>query len=217
MHSATILQHLFASWSGFAALLATLILVRILAPVIQLRRLDAMRVPSALRGLDPATYRHFPDLQVPLPDGRGTLRIEHIVVSPFGIFMIDTTQRRGHSHQFTRGPEWFLRVLHRRNGFLDLMLDQRARVDALMKFLKLPDPPFRPVVVCLRGCAMQAASPEIVPADSLIHWIRQHKVTILDPRMVARSLARLEGLQETLHRETAEKPQLHALHVRQAV
>lgn len=217
MHTATMLQSLFASWYGLAALLGSLALVRILAPVFQLRRLDSMRVPSALRGLDPATYRHFPDLQVPLPHGGGTLRIEHVVVSPYGIFVIETTHRRGHAHRFTRGPQWFQRFLLRRSSFHDVLENHRAKVDAMMGFLKLPDPPFHPVLVCLRGCAVQTPPTGVVPADSLIHWIRQRKVTILDPSMVARSAARLDGLQESLHRDAAEKPQLHALHVRQAV
>lgn len=217
MDTASIHQLLFTSWPGFAALLVILALVKILAPAFFRKQLGEMRVVSALRGLDTATYHHFHDLELPHPTGQGSVRIEHVVVSPYGVFVVGTTRRRGWITGTAHEPEWIQRLHFRRSRFQNPLQPQRDKVDALMQFLRLPDPPFHPLLVFTRDCAFKNPQPGIVLRDSLISTIRRHTVTMLDAAMVRRAVSRLADLQESLNREAAEKPQLHALHVRQAV
>jgi restriction system protein len=216
MHTATILQLLFASWPGFASLLVLSALVRFLAPVFLKDHLGGMRVLSALRGLDTATYRHFQDLHLPNPAGRGTTRIEQVVVSPFGIIVIGTTRRHAWILDAEQQWPWVRRILHHRNRFHDPLLQHRIKVDALARFLNLPDPPFLPLVVFTRDCVFRTPRPGAVPAHDLVHWIRSHKVTLLDPSMVRRAVSRLAEHQDSLNLKATEKPQLHSLHVRPA-
>lgn len=49
-----------------------------------------------LNRLDPKTHRVFHDLVIPRPDGKGTTQIDHVVVSLFGIFVIETKNYQGH-------------------------------------------------------------------------------------------------------------------------
>ena len=50
---------------------------------------------GALKRLDPKIYRVFNDVVLPRPDGKGTTQIDHVVVSPFGIFVIETKNYGG--------------------------------------------------------------------------------------------------------------------------
>ena len=215
MQSATILQPLFASWPGFTALLVLPVIVRILAPGLFKRHLGEMRVLSALRGLDPATYRHFHNLELPHPAGSGTLCIPHVVVSPFGIFAISACRHRGRLDGSSPCPKWLPRLhqRHHRNP-----LDQnQLHVDALMNFLRIPEPPFHPVIVFMGGSGFKFPLSGVVQADSLIPWLRRHTVTMLDSSMLSRAVSRLEQQQDSLKREAVDdKLQLHTLHVRHA-
>lgn len=191
-------------WSGFTSLFSR-------------NGFGEMRVLSALRGLDPAAYRHFHNLDLPHPTERGTLRIEHVVVSQFGVFVIKTTKRRGWISGFEHDPEWVQLVHRRRNRIQNPLLQNRVMVDALMKFLKLPDPAFLPMVVFLRDCQFKSPLPGTVVHSHLVPWIRRHTVTLLDAHAAARAVSSLEAHQNPLNPEAAGKLQLHTLHVRQAV
>jgi hypothetical protein len=87
----------------------------------------------------------------------------------------------------------------------------------LMKFLILPDPPFHPVVAFPQICEFKNPHPAIIPCDSLIAWIRRRRVTMLDSSMLRKAASRLEAHEESRERKSAAAPQLHVLHVRQAV
>lgn len=215
MDNTTKLQLLFASWPVIAALLVLLVIAKVLIWSSIRRHYGELRILSALRGLDPATYRHFPNLQLPHPTERGNLRIPHVVVSPFGIFVIDTSRHRGRITGSEHRPEWIQRLHFRRCLFNNPLHQNRLHVDALMNFLRLPDPPFHPVVVFTGNCEFKSPLPGIVLADGLFPWIRRHTVTMLDPGMVARSATLLTELQNALNRPTEPAP--HSLHVRQAV
>lgn len=45
--------------------------------------------------LDPEHYRTLGDIYLPRPDGMGTTQIDHIVISQFGIFVIETKNYTG--------------------------------------------------------------------------------------------------------------------------
>jgi restriction system protein len=50
---------------------------------------------AVLRRLDSRLYRVFHDLYLPRPDGKGTTQIDHVVVSRYGIFVIETKNMTG--------------------------------------------------------------------------------------------------------------------------
>lgn len=206
---------LLAGWPGLALLLAFLFLFKTLLILSSRRRYREMRVMSALRGLDPAVYRHFPDLRLPHPDESKPIRIPHTVVSPYGIFVLDLQARRGAIFGTEYDSHWTQRLRFRNHRFLNPLHRNRMQVESLMSYLDLPDPPFRPVVVFTNDCVLETPHPNAVPIEQLRSWIRRHKVTQLDPSMVARADARLADLQEALNRTTETQP--HELHVTQAV
>ena len=53
---------------------------------------------GAFRQLDPEAYRCFSDLYLPRAEGDGLTQVCHAVVSPFGIFVIETKRQTGAIH-----------------------------------------------------------------------------------------------------------------------
>jgi hypothetical protein len=217
MHTATTLQPLLATWPGIAALLALTALVKIIARVFFNDRFSEMRVLSSLRGLDPARYRHFHNLHLPHPTTPGTIRIEHVVVSQTGIFVIETTRRRGWISGTEHEPEW-VQLFHRqRRHFQNPLKRNEVMVSALAQILTLPDSAFHPVHVFLRDCDLKPTVPGILLHDSLIPWIRRQKEILLDPHSVGRAISNLEAHQHPDSHGAVSKIQLHTLHIREAV
>lgn len=215
MHPATLVPTLLAGWPGFVALLLCLVLAKLCLHLSSRRRYREMRVLSALRGLDTATYRYFPGLRLPHPAERRPVRIPHVVVSAYGIFVIDTSPRRGSIFGSEYDARWTQRLRFHTRRFANPLRRSRIHVEALMTYLDLPDPPFRPLVVFTHPCILETPHPDVVPTDQLIPWIRRQKITILDSSMVARADARLSDLHHALNRPT--ETQAHELHVTQAV
>jgi len=63
-------------------------------------------VNRGLRNFDPSRYRHFHGLYLPRPDGKGTTQIDHIVVSRYGIFVIETKNYRGWIFGSEKQRDW---------------------------------------------------------------------------------------------------------------
>ncbi|MEO5913818.1 MAG: nuclease-related domain-containing protein [Luteolibacter sp.] len=91
-----LLQPLLSNLPIIAAFLVLLVAVKLLgSPAFKGWLGEMMVIRFGLRKLDPALYQTFHDLYLPRPDGQGSTQIDHVVVSPFGIFVIETKNYRG--------------------------------------------------------------------------------------------------------------------------
>ena len=66
------------------------------------------------RRLDASIYHVLDDIYLPLDDG-STTQIDHVVVSPFGVFVIETKTYKGWIFGNPRDAQW-TQVLHRRKS-----------------------------------------------------------------------------------------------------
>jgi len=75
-----------------------------------------------LNKLDRKQYAVFHDLYLPRPDGKGTAQIDHVVVSPFGIFVIETKNMAGWIFGDERSRQWTQSIYG--NQTLEALLSQ---------------------------------------------------------------------------------------------
>lgn len=92
---------LLANWLSFLGLFVIFIIVKILSS-------PRFKGSSGERGvrldwpfLIPPSITQFHDLYVLRPDGQGSTQIDHVVISPFGIFVIETKNYKGWITVFT--------------------------------------------------------------------------------------------------------------------
>ena len=89
------LDPLLANWYLLLPLIFIGILFKILKSPIFKGWFGEKMINRGLRKLDPTQYQLFHDLYLPHPTETGTTQIDHVVVSPFGIFVIETKNYRG--------------------------------------------------------------------------------------------------------------------------
>jgi restriction system protein len=212
-----LLNPILANWPGFAVLLGFNVLFKFLAsPTIKGRIGEATVNFAVLNKLDPKLYRHFHDLHLPHPDGHGTTQIDHVVVSPFGIFVIETKNYKGWIFGSEKQREWTQQIYRRKNRFQNPLHQNALHVRSLMAFLGLPGKYFRPVV-CFSGDAeFKTPMPDNVLNRGLRSWIDQHTVAVLDANAWQQAGSRLDELSRSTDRREAARNHLAILKSRHA-
>lgn len=122
---------------------------------------------SFLGKLDPAIYRCHHDLYLPRPDGKGTTQVDHVVVSEFGLFVIETKNLSGWIFGRAGDASWTQQVYRKRQRFQNPLHQNKLHVRALQKYLALPASVFYPVV----WMAGDAVFSRCLPGSSLPGWL----------------------------------------------
>lgn len=100
-----------------------------------------------LRRLDEEKYIVVNDVMIPTNDG-GTTQIDHIVVSNFGIFVIETKNYKGWIFGNEHNKYWTQVIYHQKNKFYNPVLQNKGHVKALKNLLEnKPDLYYIPIVV----------------------------------------------------------------------
>ncbi|MBL8755270.1 MAG: NERD domain-containing protein [Planctomycetes bacterium] len=127
-----------------------------------------------------------------IPSGTGTTEIDHVIVSEFGIFVVETKYWSG----WFFGTEWdkhWTRVHFRSKRQVPNPLHQNyGHVMALSELLGMPPERFRPLVA-IRGATFKTALPQGVVAGGYAKHVRRPRDPDLDPAEVAGVLAVLRS------------------------
>lgn len=211
------LQPFLSNWHFFASLLALLILLKIFAsPAFKGWLGEALVIRAGLKKLDPSSYRHFHDLYLPRPDGQGSTQIDHVVVSPYGIFVIETKNYRGWIFGSEKQKQWTQQIHRHKNRFQNPLHQNKLHVRALMDFLELPGEKFSPLVFFIGNAQFKTEMPDNVLNHGLVRWIKNHTTPRLAPSQFEQIASRLDHLDRTTNRRTAARLHLQAMKKRQA-
>lgn len=156
---------------------------------------EALVNQLTFRKLDAQLYRGFSDVYLPRADGDGTTQVDHVVVSPFGIFVIETKNYAGWIYGAEHQARWtqtFSRF--RKHAFQNPIWQNKAHIRALAEFLHLPEAVFHNVVFFCGECTFKTAMPEDVINTSLSGCIKRKQERLLQPEQVAAANEALAGL-----------------------
>lgn len=207
---------LIAQLPIFAALFVLWFLFKILAGPVSKGWLGENMVNRGLKQLDPALYRTFGDIYLRRPDGKGSTQIDHIVVSPFGIFVIETKNYKGWIFGSEKQAQWTQQIYKAKHRFQNPLHQNLLHVRALKQFLGLPDDRFHPVVMFIGDTQLKTPLPGNVLNCGLLPWIRNHTARILDSAAVQQVNAHLEELNRSTDRKAAARDHVKALNSRLA-
>jgi hypothetical protein len=209
-----LLDSLLPRWHLFAILFIVWAVFKLLGTPAVKGWLGEWMVNCSLKRLDPSLYRHFHDLYLPHPTEAGTTQIDHVLVSPFGIFVIETKNYRGWIFGSEKQREWTQQIYRRKSRFQNPLHQNKLHVRALMAFLALPEDHFKPVVFFIGNSEFKTPMPPNVLSRDLTPWIKRHKETCLDPASTENSITLLEELNRATDRRTASLKHLAALQAR---
>ncbi|MCW1913981.1 NERD domain-containing protein [Luteolibacter sp. GHJ8] len=160
-------------------------------------------VARDLRDLDPFAYRVFHDLYLPRPDGRGTTQVDHIVVSRFGIFVIETKNYAGWIFGGARQKMWTQSIFGRNTQFPNPLHQNHLHVLALQGFLGLPLRNFHSIVFFLDG-DFRTEMPENVLCSDLCGWIGARQMPLMSEELLRDTVRKVEELVRVTNRGSAK-------------
>ena len=129
--------------------------------------------------LDRGIYRLIKN--VTLPVGDGTTQIDQLVISPYGIFVIETKNMKGWIFGSPNQAQWTLQIYRYKKKFQNPLRQNYAHVKAVRKLLGLEPHQVYNVVVFVGGCTLKTPMPaEVVRGVfALSKFIKSKRIPVL--------------------------------------
>ncbi|MFC5919819.1 NERD domain-containing protein [Neisseria weixii] len=130
---------------------------------------------QVLSKLDTARYRYFHNLIVPI-DG-GSTQIDNIVISPYGIFVIEAKYFQGWIFGAPNQPRWTHTLPSgSKFSFQNPLRQNYKHIKALSKLLGLSDKEFHSIVAFThRNCQLKTTFPEnVCLVSDFIPYVQKH-------------------------------------------
>ena len=144
------------------------------------------------KDLDEETYIEFHDLII--PSRSGTTQIDHIYVSIFGIFVIETKNYTGWIFGSEKQSKWTQVVYKQKHYFQNPLRQNYAHIKALSELLKLPEEKFHSMVVFLGDCKLKTQMPpNVCRIRQAASYIRRFQTTLLLPQEIEAATAVLSS------------------------
>jgi hypothetical protein len=140
-------------------------------------------------GLDANVYRRVHDLV--LPSQGGSTQIDHVLVSVYGIFVIETKNMKGWIFGDERSPQWTQSIFGNKSRFQNPLRQNYRHAKTLAEFLGVPDDVLRPVVFFVGDCEFKTPMPPNVLARRLCKYVQSYREQVLTPEEAGDILARL--------------------------
>ena len=150
------------------------------------------RVASILSSL-PECYYSFNDVYLKQDDM--FVQIDHVVISVYGIFVIETKNYTGWIYGTDTSERWTKNMYGTKYYFQNPLRQNYSHVKTLQRMFGLSIDKFVPVVVFLRGATLKCDTQGMVIYSSqLKHFIRSHAAQILSVSDVERLVKALSLL-----------------------
>lgn len=135
------------------------------------------------KDLDEETYIEFHDLII--PSRSGTTQIDHVYVSVFGIFVIETKNYTGWIFGSEKQSKWTQVVYKQKHYFQNPLRQNYAHIKALSELLQLPEEKFHSMVVFLGDCELKTQMPpNVCRIRQAASYIRRFQTTLLLPQEI---------------------------------
>lgn len=121
-------------------------------------------VAARLRAKLPEAYIVLNDLYLPLPDGT-TTQIDHVVVSQYGIFVVETKTYSGWIFGDEKSAKWSQSIYRKKSSFQNPIRQNYKHICALADNLGIDKSYFHNVVVFRGGCTFKTEMPNGVVYD----------------------------------------------------
>lgn len=143
--------------------------------------------------LDSNIYREFSDVTIFTDDG--TTQIDHIYVSPFGIFVVETKNLRGWIFGGKNQAQWTQIIYKKKSKFQNPLRQNYKHIKSLESALRLPLNAFKSVVVFTGDCTFKTEMPdEICTRSDLIDYIRSIDTRILSDSQIIKICAQINSI-----------------------
>nr|WP_174863555.1 nuclease-related domain-containing protein [Comamonas jiangduensis] len=166
--------------------------------------------------LDAQHYHCAHNITLRRQDG-STTQIDHVVISPYGVFVLETKHLRGWIFGGEKQRTWTQTIYRHRTSFPSPLHQNWGHIKALEELLQLPLQHLHSVGVFTGDCQFKTAMPaHVTQGRAVTALIRSYREEVLDTPAVAQLVSalshqRLEPMRSTHKAHVAQLQQRHAL------
>ncbi len=126
----------------------------------------------------------------------GTTQIDHIVVSQYGVFIIETKNYKGWIFGNEHSKTWTQSIYGKKNTFQNPLHQNYKHVKVLQKLLNLSDEKLFSVVVFVGESTFKTDMPNnVLYPLGLLKYIKSHQTVLFTPREMWRAVEQIEDAQ----------------------
>lgn len=152
------------------------------------------------RGLS-EEYMILNDVYLPLPDGT-TTQIDHVVVSQYGVFVVETKNYSGWIFADEKSAQWTQTLRNTKSRFQNPMRQNFRHICALAENLGIDRSYFHGVVVFSNNCTFKTDMPNgVVYVSGVAEFIRGFTTTRIKPVQVPEVESVIRAWQATVTEE----------------
>ncbi len=183
-------------FKGFSSVLTPEV-IRMLAPLLVLGLLIKIYKLPAVKGwcgerfvqllfrihLPKTVYRVYHDITLPTEDG--TTQIDHIIVSAYGIFCVETKNMRGWIFGSERQAMWTQQIFRHKQKFQNPLRQNYKHTETLRTLLGLPKDSVKSVVVFVGDSTFKTnMPPNVTYCKVCTDYILRFQETIFSPEQL---------------------------------
>jgi restriction system protein len=135
-------------------------------------------------GLDSNLYHRFHD--VIIPSSHGTTQVDHILVSPFGIFVVETKNYKGWIFGSADQSTWTQVIYKSKYKFQNPLRQTHRHKKVLSKYLSVKESSIQPVISFVGDVRFKTKLPSNVLRSGLSSYIKQFEEVIFSDDEVER-------------------------------
>jgi len=143
--------------------------------------------------LDSNTYPRIHDLI--LPSRNGTTQIDHVVVSIYGIFIIETKNIQGWIFGSPENSKWTQALGKKKFSFQNPLHQTYRQKKVLASFLNIPESSIHAVVYFTGDCKFKTKMPNNVLKFGLARYIKGHRNLAFSEQEVEAIISHLKSQQ----------------------
>jgi len=163
--------------------------------------------------LDPTVYHLIKDVTVPTK--KGTTQIDHVIVSKFGLFVIETKNYKGWIFADAKSPKWTQVNFKQKHKFQNPLHQNYAHICALSELLDLPKDKIIGVACFMGDAKFKTEVPEGVFLEGrYVNYILSFQTPVFSQTEVTNLIERIESgrLERGFKTNRAHVQQLNARH-----
>lgn len=121
---------------------------------------------------------------VTIPTSNGTTQIDHIIASPYGIFVVETKNMEGWIFGDEKNSQWTQSLFGKKSKFQNPLHQNYRHIKALSEYLGFTEDKFHSVVIFTSDCTFKTAMPVNVMNRGYIPYIKSKTNIIFAPQEV---------------------------------
>jgi restriction system protein len=130
---------------------------------------------------------------VTIPTSNGTTQIDHIIVSKYGIFVIETKNMSGWIFGDAKSPQWTQSLFGKKYRFQNPLHQNYRHTKALEEFLGVEQSKLKSIVMFWGECELKTELPKNVMTRGFIGHIKKHTDVLFADEEVSEIVASIKS------------------------